>query len=100
MLAPKFACVFDDKLGYFRKDGLFTLAVLEARCNRLEKLKAPKIIMANELRRAAEIYEEGYGGLEPNREKSIEFYKQSVALAPEDKVLKSKLAYLTGSDEE
>ena len=100
LLAPKFACVFDDKLGYFRKDGLLTLEVLETRYNRLEKLRAPKIIMANELRRAAEIYEEGFGGLEPNREKSIEFYKQSVALAPGDKVLKGKLAYLTGSDEE
>lgn len=56
MLAFKFACVFDDKLGYVRKDGLATLAALENRYNRFEKLKAPKIITANELRRATEIY--------------------------------------------
>ena len=99
-LAFKFACVFDNKLGYFRKDGLRTLAVLDARRNRLEKLKAPKIVMANELRRTAEIYEEGFGGLEPNREKSIEFYKQILALVPGNKGLKGKLAYLTGSDKE
>lgn len=100
MLAFKFACVFDDKLGYFRKDGLLTLAVLENRYNRLEKLKAPEIVMINELWRAAEIYEEGFGGLEPNREKSIEFYKQILALVPGNKGLKIKLAYLTGSAEE
>lgn len=98
MLALKFACVFDDKLGYFRKDGLLTLAVLETRYNRLEKLKAPKIVMANELRRAAEIYEEGYGGHDPSRRMAIEYYKKCVALVPEDKVTKGKLAYLTGSD--
>ena len=98
MLALKFVCVFDDKLGYCRKDGLLTLAVLNARYNRLEKLKAPKIVMANELRRIAEIYEEGYGGHDPSRRMAIEYYKKCVALVPEDKLLKDKLAYLTGAD--
>ena len=68
-LAFKFVCVFDDKLGYFRKDGLGTLQVLERRVKRLESLKAPNIVIANELRRIAEIYEEGYGGLAPNLER-------------------------------
>lgn len=94
----KFVCVFDDKLGYFRKDGLGTLQVLNDRANRLEKLKAPNIIQANELRRIAELYEEGYGGLAPNREKAIEFYKKCTELLSRGKNFKDKLAYLTGTD--
>ena len=71
----KFVCVFDGKLGYFRRDGSRTLQGLSDRANRLEKLKAPNIIQANELERIAEFYAEDYGGLAPNREKAIEFYK-------------------------
>ena len=32
-----------------------------------------------ELERLAELYEEGYGGLAPNREKAIELYKKLTA---------------------
>ena len=97
----KFVCVFDDKLGYFRKDGLGTLQVLNDRANRLEKLKAPNIIMAYELERIAKLYEEGFGGLAPNREKAIEFYKKVDILHSDNvKIFKYKLAYLTGTDDE
>lgn len=96
----KFVCVFDDKLGYFRKDGRRTLQVLDYCINRLEKLNAPIIVLTNELRRIAEIYEEGYSGLAPNREKAIEFYKKCTALYPRDKKCKDKLAYLTETDDE
>ena len=99
----KFACVFDDKLGYFRKDGRGTLQVLDDRANRFEKLKAPNIIQANELERIAELYEEGYGGLTPNREKTIELYKKLTELCPRVeifKIFKNKLAYLTETDDE
>ena len=96
----KFVCVFDNELGYFRKDGLGTLQVLNDRANRLESLKAPDIVRVYELRRIAELYEEGYGGLAPNREKAIEFYKKCTELLPRGKNFKDKLAYLTGSDAE
>lgn len=98
--AFRFACVFDDKLGYFKKDGLGTLKVLEKRVNRLESLKAPNIIRAYELKRLAEFYEEGYGGLAPNREKAIEFYKKCSELLPRDNNFKDKLTYLTEINDE
>lgn len=99
----KFACVFDDKLGYFRKDGLGMLKVLDDRVNRFEKLKAPNFIIVRELERIAELYEEGYGGLAPNREKTIELYKKLTELCPRVeifKIFKNKLAYLTETDDE
>ena len=100
-LSFKFACVFDDKLGYFRKDGLGTLKVLNDCANRLEKLKAPAFIQANQLWHIAELYEEGSGSLAPNREKAIEFYKKAdILYSGKVKLLKYKLAYLTGTDEE
>lgn len=76
----KFVCVFDDELGYFRKDGQGTLEVLERRFKRLVELKAPDIITRNELQRIAEIYEEGYGGLAPNRTKADQIRKQISAI--------------------
>lgn len=96
----KFACVFDDKLGYFRKEGFGTLKVLNDRVNRFEKLKAPSFIIVNELERLAELYEEGYGGLAPNREKAIELYKKCAALCPRVEIFNEKLAYLTETDDE
>ena len=78
----KFVCVFDDELGYFRKDGQGTLEVLKRRVKRLVELKAPDIIMRNELQRIKEIYEEGYGGLAPNRAKADQIRKQISALTP------------------
>ena len=91
-------CVFDEKLGYIRRDGLKILDVLNRRYNRLQNLKAPDIVIANELIQIAEIYEEGYGGLAPNREKAIEFYKKCTALLPGDNSFKNKLAYLTAKN--
>ena len=87
--------VLDEKLGDIRRDGQKVLDTYNRRLNRLQELKAPDLIIANELMYISEIYEEGYGGLAPNREKAIEFYKQCVALLPRDKRFKDKLDYLT-----
>lgn len=76
----KFVCVFDDELGYFRKDGQGTLEVLERHFKRLVELKAPDIIKIDKLKRIMEIYEEGYGGLAPNRIKADQIRKQISAI--------------------
>ena len=72
--------VFDEERGYFKWDGMKIVNFLNQRLTKLEQLNAPDIIIVNELRGIAQVYSAGFGGLTPNREKVIEYYKQIVSL--------------------
>lgn len=69
-------CSFDEKNGGIKRDGLKLLKVYERRLQKLQNLEAPKIIIADELKNIAKIYEEGFDGVAPDRQKAAEFQKK------------------------
>lgn len=69
-------CTFDEKNGGIKRDGLKMLKLYERRLQKLKNLEAPKIIIADEMKNIAKIYEEGFEGVAPDRQKAEKFYKK------------------------
>ena len=69
-------CTFDEKNGGIKRDGLKMLKIYKHRLQKLKNLEAPKIIIADEMKNIAKIYEEGFEGVAPDRQKAEKFYKK------------------------
>lgn len=74
-------CTFDEKNGGIKRDGLKMLKNYKRRLQKLLNLEAPKIIIANEMKNIAKIYEEGFDGITPDRQKAEKFYKKIAELS-------------------